>query len=570
MRKNPVAKELVSQFFRKNHCAFFSALFVTLVTSTFGLAVSWLLKELIDMMAGESRFTLTQILYIVLGLVVIDIFFVVVSYFSEPHFIRRAMRQYKASAFSYLSKKNIASFQKESSASYLSALTNDATTIENNYLGQIMMIISKILAFFGSLILMLYYSPILTGFVILILLLPAMVSAVMGKKMQKAQKEVSDRNSAFTAAMTDCLGGFTVIKSFRAEDEALKIFSEENDKLEDAKCRLRKIGVVAGNLGMMAGMAAQMGVFLMGTYLAMSGKGMTPGSVMLFVNLMNFLISPVSELPKLLAGKKAASALIDKLAESLSENKKTEGDETVGTIGEGIRFQDVSFSYDGEKEVLHDIDCSFLPGKSYAIVGGSGSGKSTLLNLLLSGNNTYEGNISVDGKELKDISTDSLYDLMTVIQQNVFIFNSTIRDNVTMFRDFSSEEVEQAMKKANLLPLLTERGEEYRCGENGKNLSGGEKQRISIARSLLKKSSVLLADEVTSALDAKTSYEVINEILDLQDVTRIVVTHTLEESLLRRYDEILVVRNGTIEEKGSFDDLIGKNGYFKALFTVSK
>lgn len=570
MKKNPVAKELVSQFFRKNHCAFFSALFVTLVTSTFGLAVSWLLKELIDMMAGESRFTLTQILYIVLGLVVIDIFFVVVSYFSEPHFIRRAMRQYKASAFSYLSKKNIASFQKESSASYLSALTNDATTIENNYLGQIMMIISKILAFFGSLILMLYYSPTLTGFVILILLLPTMVSAVMGKKMQKAQKEVSDRNSAFTAAMTDCLGGFTVIKSFRAEDEALKIFSEENDKLEDAKCRLRKIGVVAGNLGMMAGMAAQMGVFLMGTYLAMSGKGMTPGSVMLFVNLMNFLISPVSELPKLLAGKKAASALIDKLAESLSENKKTEGDETVGTIGEGIRFQDVSFSYDGEKEVLHDIDCSFLPGKSYAIVGGSGSGKSTLLNLLLSGNNTYEGNISVDGKELKDISTDSLYDLMTVIQQNVFIFNSTIRDNVTMFRDFSSEEVEQAMKKANLLPLLTERGEEYRCGENGKNLSGGEKQRISIARSLLKKSSVLLADEVTSALDAKTSYEVINEILDLQDVTRIVVTHTLEESLLRRYDEILVVRNGTIEEKGSFDDLIGKNGYFKALFTVSK
>lgn len=570
MKKNPVAKELVSQFFRKNHCAFFSALFVTIVTSTFGLVVSWLLKELIDMMAGESRFTMTQILYIVLGVVVADIAFMVLSYYSEPHFIRRAMRQYKTGAFSYLSKKNIASFQKESSASYLSALTNDATTIENSYLGQIMMIISKILAFFGSLILMLYYSPILTGFVILILLLPTMVSAVMGKKMQKAQKEVSDRNSAFTAAMTDCLGGFTVIKSFRAEDEALKIFSEENDKLEDAKCRLRKIGVVAGNLGMMAGMAAQMGVFLMGTYLAMSGKGMTPGSVMLFVNLMNFLISPVSELPKLLAGKKAASALIDKLAESLSENKKTEGDETVGTIGEGIRFQDVSFSYDGEKEVLHDIDCSFLPGKSYAIVGGSGSGKSTLLNLLLSGNNTYEGNISVDGKELKDISTDSLYDLMTVIQQNVFIFNSTIRDNVTMFRDFSSEEVEQAMKKANLLPLLTERGEEYRCGENGKNLSGGEKQRISIARSLLKKSSVLLADEVTSALDAKTSYEVINEILDLQDVTRIVVTHTLEESLLRRYDEILVVRNGTIEEKGSFDDLIGKNGYFKALFTVSK
>ena len=159
---------------------------------------------------------------------------------------------------------------------------------------------------------------------------------------------------------------------------------------------------------------------------------------------------------------------------------------------------------------------------------------------------------------------------MTVIQQNVFIFNSTIRDNVTMFRDFSSEKVEAAMRKAHLLPLVTERGEDYRCGENGNQLSGGEKQRISIARSLLKESSVLLADEVTSALDAQTSCEVINGILDLEDVTRIVVTHTLEESLLRRYDEILVVRNGTIEEKGSFEDLMKKDGYFKALFTVSK
>ena len=570
MKKNSVSKELVSRFFRKNHCTFFSALFVTIATSTIGLAVSWLLKEVIDLMAGESRFSMTQIMCIALGIVVFDLIMMMISYYSEPSFIKRAMKQYKARAFSYLSNKTIASFQKESSSAYLSALTNDASTIETNYLGQILPIINKTLTFFGALILMLFYSPLLTGFVILILLLPTLVSTIMGKKMQLAQKEVSDQNSAFTAAMTDCLGGFPVIKSFRAEEEAQKIFSEENGKLEEAKCRLRKISVLAGYLGIMAGMTAQMGVFLMGAYLAMHGNSLTPGSVLMFVNLMNFLITPLSELPRLLAGKKAASGLIDKLAEALSENQKTEGEETVSTIGDGICFQNVSFSYDGEKDVLHDIDCSFLPGRSYAIVGSSGSGKSTLLNLLLSGNNMYKGNITMDGKELKTISTDSLYDLMTVIQQNVFIFNSTIRDNVTMFRDFSKDEVERAMKKANLLPLISERGEDYRCGENGKHLSGGEKQRISIARSLLKESSVLLADEVTSALDAKTSYEVINEILDLEDVTRIVVTHTLEESLLRRYDEILVVRNGTIEEKGSFQDLMEKNGYFKALFTVSK
>ena len=139
-----------------------------------------------------------------------------------------------------------------------------------------------------------------------------------------------------------------------------------------------------------------------------------------------------------------------------------------------------------------------------------------------------------------------------------------------MFRDFSDDKVEAALAKAHLLELISERGEDYLCGESGKGLSGGEKQRVSIARSLLKESSILLADEVTSALDAKTSYEVISEILDLDSVTRIVVTHSLQESLLRRYDEILVIRDGTIEEMGSFDELMKKNGYFTALYTIQQ
>ena len=187
----------------------------------------------------------------------------------------------------------------------------------------------------------------------------------------------------------------------------------------------------------------------------------------------------------------------------------------------------------------------------------------------MAANNEYKGEISIDGKELRSIRPESLYDLMSVISQNVFIFNSSIKDNVTMFRDFPKEKIESAMHKAHLESLVSERGEDYLCGENGKGLSGGEKQRISIARSLLKDSSILLADEATSALDAKTSYEVINEILDLDSMTRVVVTHSLEESLLRRYDEIIVIKDGTIEEKGSFQDLMRKDGYFKALYTVA-
>ena len=570
MKNTSMRVELVSQFHRKNHCAFFMALITSILSGTTGLIVSWILKELVDLMAGQSRFTLNDIMLICIAFIVYAVILTFINYHSEPRFIRKAMRQYKSKAFSLLAGKQISAFRQETTASYLSALTNDTTAIETNYVSAILPITSKIVSFIGALVLMLIYSPVLTGFSILIMVIPTVVSALLGGKMAKVQKEVSDRNTEFVSTLSDCLGGFQVIKSFKAEDEVYDLFEKEDQKLEDAKCRLRKISGVAGSLGLITGAIAQLGVFLMGSYLTLSGKGMTAGAVLMFVNLLNFMIDPLSQLPKLAANKKAAAGLIEKLASSLSENSSSTGEEEIDSLEDAIVFRDVSFSYDdSDKKVLHDINCEFLPGRSYAIVGGSGSGKSTFLNLLMSPDNRYGGDITIDGKDLKDISSDSLYDIMSIIQQNVFIFNSSIRDNVTMFHDFAADKVEEALRKAHLHELIGERGESYLCGENGNALSGGEKQRISIARSLLKKSSLLLADEATSALDAKTSHDVINEILDLDSMTRIVVTHSLDESLLRRYDEIIVIKDGTIEEKGDFQTLIDNDGYFKALYAVA-
>ena len=570
MNNKTIGAELKAQFRRKNHCAFFTTFIVSVLSGLTGIVVSWLVKEFIDLLSNQSRYSLKELLWVSVAFTIFQVFILLLNYYSEPTYISRAMRQYKNKAFGFLSMKNISTFRDENTSSYLSALTNDATAIEMNNVASLQPIVTKVISFICALVLMVYFSPLLTLFSILIITIPMMVSAVMGKKMAKVQKEVSDRNAEFTSVLTDCLSGFQVIKSFRAEKEVNGLFYDENGKLEDTKCRLKKVEVLTGRMGGIAGMLSQLGVFVVGTYLAQSGKGMTAGTVLMFVNLMNFLIPPVAELPRLLAGKKAAKGLIDKLASSLSQSAASSG-EMVESMGEKISFKDVSFSYDdSDKEVLHDINCEFLPGRSYAIVGGSGSGKSTFLNLLMAANNSYKGEIKIGGKDLKTISPDSLYDLMTVIQQNVFIFNSSIKDNVTMFRDFSEESIEEAVNKAHLQELISERGEDYLCGESGKSLSGGEKQRISIARSLLKKSSILLADEVTSALDAKTSHEVINEILELDEMTRIVVTHSLEEAVLRRYDEIVVIKDGTIEEMGDFDTLMNNNGYFKALYTVSK
>ena len=571
MKHKPLARQLTAQFFRGNVPMFALAVFAALTGGTLNLIVTWLMQQLIDAASGlPGALPLGQLARITGGFILLCVALMLLKYASEPRFIEKAMRQYKDFAFQKLTEKSISSFRAESTAAYLSALTIDAASIEADDLSQLLSVITKAVTFFGALAMMLWYSPLMTAIAAGVTVLPLIASVLTGGQLQAAEKRVSDRNRDFTAALSDCLDGFSVVKTFRAEKEIFRLFAESNRALEQEKFSRRRVKALVGMIGATTGIIAQLGVFLAGAYLALSGKGLTAGAVILFVNLMNFMIEPVAELPALLAARKAARGLIDKLADALEQDETQPDGMQIAPLTRQLRLENVRFSYDGETEILRGVSAVFEAGKAYAIVGASGSGKSTLLNLLTSPGMAYEGSILLDGTELRAASPESLYETVSLIQQNVFVFNASIRDNVTMFRSFPPEELAQAVRRAQLEALIAARGEGYLCGENGSELSGGEKQRISIARSLLKHASVLLADEATAALDAQTAHQVTDDILSLTGVTRIVVTHTLEQAALRRYDGILVLKDGRIAESGSFDALMVQKGYFYALYTVSQ
>ena len=562
-------REFIHQLYYKNRINFIVTIILTIAMSSLNLMISWLIQQIMDCTANQDMQALVRSAWIVIIVVVIYTIANVMYRAVYPRFLQRAMQQYRDYAFSRLTQKSLRSFSKEGTALYVSALTNDCTSIENNYLAATFTLIELLFCFLGALIMMLYYIPVMLVLAVALSFLPVAVSMTAGNRLTEQEKEISKKNERFVSIVNELLSGFPVIKSFRAETQASRLFSQRNEQAEEAKKNKRRTEQLISLLANDAGIIAQMGIFLAGAWLAISGKGVTAGVVIVFVQLMNYILNPISQVPLLWSNRKAAIALMEKLSDALSENVREEGREKLNGFSEKIEVKDLTYGYEPESPVLKDLDVQFDAGKSYAIVGGSGSGKSTLLNLLMGSSSNYQGEICIDGVSIKNIESESLYQLMTSVQQNVFVFNDTIRNNVPMFHEFPDKEVTLALERSGLSEFIEKRGEDFVCGENGANLSGGERQRISIARALLRKSPILLVDEATAALDAATARAVSFSILNLVGMTRIVGTHRLEEAILRRYDKILVMKNGTICEQGNFDTLMQQKGQFYSLFQIA-
>jgi len=598
-QRNPLSQS----FFQGNRKNLFMAVLGTTVLSVGILSVPQLMQILIDFLSGNHRYSMHQIILMAIAVLLMVSFSGLCTYYFRTKFSTKAVFQYRKMAYHYLSKKKVTEFYGQNTAVYLSALNTDLQKIKEDFLDQIPILSQIVICGIGAVLVMIRYNFFLAMMACLISLIPFFAALFSGRNMEKIEENLSKENAEYLAFLKDFAVGFTIIKSYKVEG----IFSALHDKIcqkvearmeEREKC-VEKINYFAA----ISGYITQFAILLLCAVVAYRSKSISVGTVLAFSRLINYIIDPVTELPGMLSKARTAYALSEQFWEKIGkgeqeqkeqqEQKERQEQENSGEIVKDdyhkhidtdshkkalpipalqgdICFSHLSFSYIPEKQVLKDFTLRVKEGEKLILLGASGSGKSSILKLLMGIERSQGGEISIGNRQLSTLPEESLFRSISYIQQEVFIFDGSIYENITLFQKYSEEEMELAIEKSGLKNLISEKGLDYPCGENGAALSGGERQRINIARSLLRKTPILLADEITAALDKENSYLVLDSLLSLENITEILVLHDLDSRILSRVDRICVLKEGEIVEEGIFSELMEKKGYFYSLFMMEQ
>ena len=554
----------------KNHQKAFYAfmIFNTLVPLT-NIAFAYSIKGIIDSGMSQNKEALTQA--VLVGATVIFIYAGLnfISLRLRNKLVRQIMSSYKNKVFQSILDRDYRDFSKEKSGKFISVLTENMKKIEQDYLHQYFNISKNLSLMIFSLLAMFIGNWYLTLLVIIASIIPMMISGFIGQKSAYLQKSAMIADQKYLAKVKDILAGFLVIKSFNVKEAIRQDYRNESEKLDEIYFMKGKFDVLANVISQLSGMIVFLVAFGGGMYLVFNGYT-TIGSVTAIVQLVNFVVMPLNEVGMGMSKFREGQATLD--AFEVKDVIELQTGKTKEYFDDVISFSNVDFSYpNAEEKIFNHLSLQIKKGEKIAIVGMSGSGKSTLLNLLLRFYDVTSGYISIDNQDLQAISAESLYNLMTIVQQDVYIFDDTLKANITLSQSFTEDDIKKAVQQSGLESYILENelGLQTSCGENGSNLSGGERQRLSIARALIRKTPILLLDEATSSLDNKVTTEIENSILEIQDLTVLVVTHKLNKSMLKKYNRILFMKNGVIVEDGSFDNLMDRKGEFYKLVELS-
>ena len=549
----------------------FLNLILAIITSALGVYFAFILGQIVDVSISKNFLEFKNVLITgIILMVVSSILAYLIRVFSGLY-IKNTMSHLKGDVFNSILSKDISSFNSQNTANYISALNNDTNLVEQDYFVNILTSFQYLSLFIlgtYSIFKLNVYIAIATfviGFI------PLFIPVFFQKEMGKRKEEYSNSLSSFTTKIKDIFSGFEVIKSFNIEEKTKEDFNISNNTVENKKYASTKMEAMVNSLSQFFGGMIFFVPLGLGTYLVLKGK-FTTGGMLTAVQLMNYIVNPILSFSAIISKIKGIKPINKKLESIIKESNGEDTGMIKDSFDKSIEINNLSFSYNEEREILKGVDLSINKGEKVAIVGRSGSGKSTLLKLLLRYYDDYNGEVLIDEVNSKDIKLSSIYDMISIIQQNVFMFDDSIESNIALYGDYSDEEIDKAILESGLKILIDSlpNGKNSSVGENGSNLSGGEKQRVSIARALIKNTPIILLDEATASLDAETSFEIENSLLNIDGLTSLVVTHKLNSELLKKYDKIVVMEQGEVVEIGSFEELIEKREFFYSLYSLEK
>ena len=470
-----------------------------------------------------------------------------------------------------LMKLPIGFFDNNKSGALVSRVMTDVEGVRNLVGTGFVQLIGGTITALASLVMLIRINPIMTASVLIPVALFAVIALKAFGRIRPIFRERGKINADVTGRLTETLNGVRVIKGFNAEEQENKTFAEGVDRLfENVKKSLTATALITSSSTFLLGLAST-GIMGIGGYFMMGGS-MSTGDFIQFTLFLGFMIAPIIQMSNIGSQLTEAMAGLDRTQELL--NMKEEDDPTVRTvvlkeIQGDMAFENVSFSYEESKGVLHSISFQAPRGSVTALVGSSGSGKSTIAGLAATFLNPVDGKVTIDGKDLSKVNLASFRKHLAVVLQDDFLFEGTIRENILFPRPDSSEEQVLAAVRGAYVHEFTDRfedGLDTVIGERGVKLSGGQRQRISIARALLADPKILILDEATSNLDTESEAFIQKSLsLLMKDRTTFVIAHRL--STIQQADQILVIEDGNIVEQGKHRELLDLEGRYYQLYT---
>lgn len=522
----------------------------SIVSLICNLASAYISKELINAAVGKTNFNLWVIVVAIIIIFVTKPFGTYLVNKSSYNFAKSFMIDYRKSIIdSYVLNEG-----EMLSSDFLNTVNQTTTKLKDMFVMPFLKNIRYAILFIGASIYLLYINKIIFLIIVVCSVLPLIIPQIFNKKNQKLRMDSIGENEQFIAKSKEITDGFETIKSFGIEDKIINLFEKLN-KINQKKLFLaNRFNVFHMIFSFFISMFGIVSALVTATYL--SSKGLiTAGEIGAIIQLSNYIVDPVTTIPANVISIKSVEMEMKRIDKMIAKKNTNSKEREKFKLDNQISIKNLSFKY-GDNEVLKGISLDLEKGKKYAIVGESGSGKSTLANILLRRLDYENGSVKFDDTELKCIDEDDFYSNISLVSQNVFLFNDTLKNNVCLYNDYSQSDFERSIEKSKLNSVIEdlEEKENTVLGEYGTSLSGGEKQRVSISRALIKNSSFVIMDEATSSLDIKTARAIENTLLSLNQ-TVLVITHRIDESILKKYDKIFLLEDGRITQSGDYSDI---------------